>query len=242
MKHKIRIKVVFCDGTKYTHKPGKLTVKQVRKAPVRLDRDWAEMASLAATGDHITAADMWVNDEQDIPKGMNPEAHLVSVAFQFKPNKDEAWTTTWEKSSTCPCPPEPELPKLVTEIHRYSKPRDMWAFHSMEPDETHWWYLFPFSAPGAYEGDENFDRDNEPCYKESGITTRGLSEVEDYRGELWDQGYRRLEFTDDLPVNFRHYVIHHQCPLEWQVRMETGDQELFDRVVIWVQGELPVVS
>lgn len=126
-------------------------------------------------------------------------------------------------------------PDLVTEIHRYSEPTDMFAFHSIVPDTTGSWNIQPFTVDYDMDG---YDEDS-PTYREDGITTRGLREVEDYRGVLWDQGYRRQEFIDNLPDHFRDFVIHRQCPLEWQLRMESDDQELCDRVVVWVRGELP---
>lgn len=124
-------------------------------------------------------------------------------------------------------------PDLCTEIHRYSKPTNMWSFWSIVPDEDGW--VQPFTVDYYMTGHE----EDSPRYVEAGSTICGREDVEDYRGELWDQGYRRQEFTENLPEHFRNFVIHSQCPLEWQVRMENGDQELCDRVVIWIRGALP---
>jgi len=140
-------------------------------------------------------------------------------------------------------------PVIKTEIYRskgVDDPfgghyRESYGIHVIEPDDTNNWYIQPFvsydeTLNARFEGDGRVP--NSPTYKESGSNLYSPEDWEKKIQELTDEGYTVYNLNQ-VPEPFQQYVIHHQCPLEWQGPMDQEDMTLWARVRIWVKGEFP---
>lgn len=143
----------------------------------------------------------------------------------------------------------PQYPVIITEVYR-SKGQDdplgghyaeSYGLHRIEPDDTGNWNIQPFvsyeqAIEARFEGDGRVP--GSPCYKEAGSDLYGPKTWKELVINMTDDGFR-VHTLDQVPEAFKHYVIHNQCPLEWQGRLDRGEQEVIDRVRIWVQGDFP---
>jgi len=218
LKTKARLSVTWCNGEKTVH------FDEIPVSPEEAVKKLAAEASphMDEHGPFTRADLVSVKEVAHIPE----EMHSVYVYVDF-PEQDE---DHWYEWSTDTCSHKP--PYIVTEIHRYSKPEDMWAFHSIEPDDTGMWSVQPF-AENTYE-----EFPDSPTYKETGIVTKWSDEVVHHRMALMVTGYVQTDF-DDLPENFQRFVTFNQAPLEWHERLAAHDPEVMKRVTVWVKGVMP---
>lgn len=139
-------------------------------------------------------------------------------------------------------------PEIVIEIYRSKGVddrygghyRESFGFHILEPtaDTTYW--TQPFAGPiDAVPTDPQTGLvKDSPIYKEiSGNLVSPESRVE-RQEELVKAGFKAFQL-DQVPENFRHYVIHCQAPIEWHGPLDDGEVELTSRVRIFVKGEFP---
>jgi hypothetical protein len=126
------------------------------------------------------------------------------------------------------------LPSLCTELHRYSKPKDAFSFHYLEPDDTGTWNVQPFAVDtmDSYDGDS-------PTYKETGVWLLDSKDAAETRDTLQAAGHKPLAFTA-LPEALQRFVIYCQAPIEWHHGLAAGEPELTKRVTVWVSGDLPI--
>lgn len=139
-------------------------------------------------------------------------------------------------------------PEIVIEIYRSKgvddpyggRYRESFGFHILEPtaDTTYW--TQPFA--GEYDADkvdpETGLAKDSPLYKEiSGNLVSPESRVE-RQEELVQAGFKAFQL-DQVPEQFRDYVIHCQAPIEWHRPLDAGEVDLTGRVRIFVKGEFP---
>jgi hypothetical protein len=126
-------------------------------------------------------------------------------------------------------------PKLVTEIHRYSNPKDAWGFHYMEPDHSGTWGVYPY----ADDMGDDFDPDNHVAYKETGVYLHWADEVDNIRKVLRFDGYTPVPYTA-LPEPLQRYVAFRQAPIEWHKGLEANDPEVTSRIVVWADNDIDI--
>jgi hypothetical protein len=129
-------------------------------------------------------------------------------------------------------------PDMYVEIHRYSTPSEMWAFHRLQPvtpDSD--WAVQPFAdldakldAMGKVEGS--------PVYAERSGDLHYERERTQYVEDLISKGFEAYTL-ERIPQPLRDYVINCQAPLEWQKGLEAGEAEVTTRIKVWVKGEFP---
>jgi hypothetical protein len=125
-----------------------------------------------------------------------------------------------------------EYPDLCTEIHRYSKPEDIYRFFTLYPrpvSERHSNHR-PFSERGYNPAAQNYiEAERHQVY---------IGRAEEIREALRQDGYSPVKFSD-LPTVLAKFVTFQQAPLEFQMRLSQGDPELTEKIVVWVRGEFP---
>jgi len=110
-----------------------------------------------------------------------------------------------------------EIVAFCVEVHRYLEP-NRFGFHYLELDTTGTWNIRPF-------GDERrFEDVNTKLHNEDNAARA--------RRALIREGYEP-KTLDKLSPAFLRYVIHQQCPLEWQSDLDKGNG--YEYVTVWVQ-------
>jgi hypothetical protein len=126
-----------------------------------------------------------------------------------------------------------EYPDLCTEIHRYTRPEDIYRFFTLLPrpiSEAHANHR-PFSKQRGYnpEAQNYIEAERHQVYP---------GRAEEIRESLRHDGYTPVKFGD-LPEVLAKFVTFQQAPLEFQLQLSQGDPELTEKIVVWVRGEFP---
>ena len=114
-----------------------------------------------------------------------------------------------------------ETPDFTLEIHRYSKPEELFNFFHFE----------------ARENGENYPfeklNDDGTAYAEVGRETnvRDPERVRDYLRTARFIAHPVGALDDD----FASWVIHTQCPIEWHSGLDARESEMTDRVTVWIR-------
>jgi len=142
-----------------------------------------------------------------------------------------------------------EFPRFVLEMKRYDVPEEIWNFfmfkaesdvedkaelemamahitnrHPSQGPITYTYWEFPFG-----------DDEGKTGYAEIARASTKRPVAQQTRQFLANSGFIPMSM-EEITEQFRDWVIHYQCPIEWQKSMEAGQPDVLDRVKVWVMS------
>lgn len=120
--------------------------------------------------------------------------------------------------------------KFVLEIHRYSRPEEIFSFFAFNPTND------PYQINSAFPFDTG-DEHGQPYEEIDRVQVReDLAKIK--REDLIERGFMPLDLNqarERLGEVFTSWVIHCQAPIEWHRGLDAKEPEVFERVTVWVE-------